>query len=300
MHARRAVGSYIGGDVELLHTGSISVGVALELLAKAVLVHHAPGLLAGRPDVNSLLTLLGRADRAVVPTLEISTIDARAALKAVKHLLPATPWLENQSQHALIVRNAALHLGLVDLARLREAIAQQATIAAFWLNELEIEPAKYWSEQLETVTAIVDMAATATQRVVKAKIEAARVAYEKSYGHLDPATKEVLLAWAQARPIWSSDHDEPATCPACGAEGWLSCSVERGETEFDTDEDGTTAWTDRTAYPDAFRCSVCKLELEGNELDGFSFPDAISLDPEPADPADLYDYDEDGDALYGR
>lgn len=299
-HAREAVRLFVSDELESLLQAAASTGSAVELLSKAYIASVDPILLAERGDRDSLLLLTGRSSYSDILATDIRSLGASDALKLAKYLKKDLPW-NAQEQLALKARNAALHMALVDRRELHNATVSMAKIVDSLLAVLELNRNDFWGEAaIGVVTELFDEAKTETSRVVAGKRAVATRYLASLVSGLDASARAVVLASLSGRHISSTDHEEPQECPVCHQQGWLLCGVDRGPVEYDYDEDGPpSAWVERTAYPFGFECAVCRLELEGDELQELDFPAEIELEPD-TEPFETYDYEPDEDMYRGR
>lgn len=261
---------------------AMSVGTASELLLKTLVHHTAPSLLADRGDRDSLLLLAGATSPPVDP-LRFRSISAIEAHRLVKHLHPALP-VDVRQPETLVSRNAAAHLGIVEPAQLRRAVAQHTILVQGVLPLLDLDEAPFWGVNLmPSVTAIIDDARSETARIVASKLVSARSAIRTKLLGLPEVAQLAYLAALSGTQRTYTDHEEAQQCPACDQQGWLLCTLERGPIEREFGALGA-AWRERTAYPFAFECNVCDLQLEDEELyEVPSFPVEIALEPEEVD-----------------
>lgn len=294
-HSRLAVAEFVSEDYFDLMRAAISVGTAAELLAKTYLARNAPALLADRGDRDSLLMLQDLPAGTHGP-LGFRSVTALEALKLVKHLVPNLP-LTPSDVNPLEARNAAAHMGFVDVHHLRDAVVQYCRLAAVMLDALELATEPFWGPDLAaTAASLVEEAKTEAARMVAAKLAAARVRVAARVAGLDGQARAAVLAALSGVQLTSADHDEPSTCPACEQRGRLLCIVERGPVEFEVDG----AIVQRSAIPVEFECAVCELHLEGDELDEVaSFPEYFQLDPD-TDPPEAEGWEPDEDWMRGR
>lgn len=295
-HGRLAVRLHVGADPDDLLQAAASAGTCVELLAKATLTQVTYSFLADKGDRDSILILSGHSTLADRPVTDVRTIPASAALAACKHLHKKLPWNPNDNW-ALDARNAALHMALVDTRQLRRAVVQMAQIASFLCAEMEWPTENFWGPAATHVVDLLDEAKTELERMVSAKVAAAKAQLEQLVGPLDASTRALVLASLSGRPTYSSDYDQRHECPICSQVGWLYCAVERGPVEFDMDEDDAHPFVLQTAYPLGFACPVCELHVEGEELACFEFPSEIELEPD-WEPFEAFEPDE--DILRGR
>jgi hypothetical protein len=194
---------------------------------------------------------------------------------------------ESAALRALGVRNAALHLALVDRNELRVAVADCVRIVDQLLVGIGAEQASFWGGHFDLATQLMSEQQAEVAHIVAAKIEAAREQLAKITASLPPELAAAVLAH-RSRCLTSSDHEEPVTCPVCGQEAWLICGIEKGSPEpVRPDEESWVVSV--TAWPFAVECSVCGLGLEDRELGQFEFPDYLELEPEEARPPWSYE-----------
>jgi len=207
-------------------------------------------------------------------------------------------------EHALQVRNAAVHLAIVDATELRSAVKIMCrTVDDMVRSYGPGDRNTFWGETaLPLVSQLLDEAASEVKQEVAAKVAAAGARLARMISGLAPEMAEALLRLQSgAAPRTSAEHVESAECPVCHQQGWLLCSVDRGAVEWEVDEDGvpSRARVDLTAWPEAFECPVCKLDLEFLELAEFDFPMEISLEGD-SDPFEVYEWEPDEDEFRGR
>ncbi len=294
-HARRALGSYTSDDREVVELAALAVGMAIELLAKVVLFRVSPLLIASQhADLDTKFHLAGRPELASTPLSAIQTLSADQALTMAKRLIPSLRWGRDDERVILKVRNAAAHLAWIDQAELERAILIMVRVSEDLLPESGMNRADFWGENLISAADVhLDEAAAEVARRTDAKIAGAREFLAHLTIGLSDAEKPALFAALSARRLDLVDHDEPHNCPACGNKGWLACTVERGDLEWDYDGHDPYPSVSRTAYPYAFYCLVCNLSIDDqDELTHLHLADEIELDPDD-DPWEAHEPDED-------
>lgn len=302
VHARRAVSLFTSQQDAELNLAAIGCGCAVEQLAKGFLAAINPLLVAAeRPDLDTLLRLTGRGDLAKQghSATGVQTISGAGALGLVKRYLPVLRYNASNDQMVFRVRNAALHLGLVDREELRRAVNIMMRIVEDLRESCALPREEFWGEHLiASIDTLLDDAVADVARVVAAKTAAASTYLANLLAGLDEVQQRALLAAVSGRQLAWGEHDEERPCPVCAQTGWLTCGVERGqiEIEWEHDGDGGTALVStaaRTAWPDGFDCSTCRLHLEGSdELRMFGMDDEIELEPD-FDTDEGYEPDED-------
>lgn len=273
---------FVSHDHDECLQAAIHVGCAVELLAKAYLASVEQTLLADRGERESVLFLAnkGHLVSATGPT-DIRTISAFDALSTAKLLHPTLPCTLPADRIVLKVRNAAAHMALVEMEELRRAIVVMCRIVEGLLVPLELEREEFWSmHALPVVNDMLDQAKTEVRRLVAAKEAAARRRLATLTQGLDVTGTALVLSSLSGRRGGYADHQEPQTCPACGQQGWLLCTVV-DVVNGDVVDGEECSWTIRTAYPDVFECPVCELDLREEELLEKDFPTAIEIEHEP-------------------
>lgn len=302
-HARRALTQFLSGDDDELLDAAASTGTALELMAKALLASIESGLLADRGDPDSVLRFADKGHLAHSPPSRTRTRSASEVLGLVRRLRPAFRWAQGD-ERALQVRNAAVHLGIVDATELRSAVKIMCRAVDDMVRSYgEGDRTAFWGDTaLPLADQLLDEAASEVKQEVAAKVAAAGARLARMISGLSPESAEVLLRLQSGSPPrTSAEHIESAACPVCHQQGWLLCTVDRGAVEWEVDEDGVPsgATVDLTAWPEAFECPVCRLDLDFPELAEFDFPMEISLEGD-SDPFEVYEWEPDEDEFRGR
>lgn len=283
-NAIRALTDFVSDERLTLLQAAIATGTAVELAAKAALVRIEPTLLCERSHVDSLLHLSGKGDQATLPATGLRTLGGLDAFRLCKRLMKEgmAGVGEPAAQRALAVRNAALHLALVDRAELRAAVGDSVRIVDKLVIGIGADRRSFWRVRITHVDYLIAEQQAETELIVTAKVEKAREQLASLKAMLSPELAAAVLA-QRSKCLTSSEHEEAVTCPVCDQEAWLICGVERGAPEPDgSDEEWWSV--SLTAWPFAFECTVCGLSLEDNELGSFEFPDHIDLEPESVPP----------------
>jgi hypothetical protein len=277
-NAARALSKYVSNDRLVMLQAAVAGGTAVEHAAKAVLVQIAPPLICDRSHADSLLHLSGKGEMAGDPALDIKTISGLEAVRLCKRLLKQVSGISEKSvERALRVRHAALHAALVHRDELRTATVDSIRIVDQLATSIGIDRNSFWKDHLGLVDQIINEHQVQVAGIVKAKVEAAKSRISKITASLSPDLASAVLGQL-SRHLSYTDHEEPLVCPVCSQEAWLLCGVDKEKPEQDGDDEEW--WVVRqTAWPFAFECSVCGLELDHNELIEFNFPDGIQLEP---------------------
>lgn len=292
-HARQSIRTFSSNDLNDLLQAATAAGTGVELLAKAYLASIDVALLAEKGDRDTVLLLGGHSALTESEPLAMKTIGALEALKIAKQLHKDLP-LTQPNPVVFRVRNAACHMALVRSDSLRAAVVQMCRIVESLLLALDVDRRSFWGiHEIPAVDALLDEAKTEIARAVAVKKAAAASRIGRMLADLSELAREAVLAALSGRKMSSTEHEEPQECPVCEQQGWLLCSMELGWVRKEIDEDGhvIAILVDRTAYPFAFECPVCELDVEEDELLEFNFPRQIELEPEDA--IDVYEPDED-------
>jgi hypothetical protein len=272
-------------------------GVALEHLLKAYLCSHHPALIVEAKDNNSgfqsLLHAVGLGDQATLPITRTKTIGLRDAFTRTRQLLKGKITVTD-GEFALIfaARNGVAHMGIHDTGRERAILTTCVRIATPVLDALSAPPPNYWGQYKSLVGRLVNEHVTVVQARTEAKIDQAKLTFSQRFsGEPSPQREAVIVALSAASslsPI-GSDYDKQVDCPACEGKGWLHGKTTVEWFNRGGEDDPDTAVV--TFYPDAFDCSVCGLNLKGDELEEADLPQQEYLLDE--DPDDHLGIDED-------
>lgn len=278
-NANRTLVMFVSDDRMLMLQAAVAAGTAVELASKAALVSIEPALLCERSHVDSLLHLSGNGGMAETPATELRTLGGLDAFRLCKRLMKCAAGIsEASARRALNVRNAALHLALVNRQELRAAVADSIRIVDQLVVGIGAERDSFWKSHVELVDKLIVEQQAQVAHIIAAKVQAAREQLARITAALTPEVAAAVLA-QRSRCLSSSDHEEPVDCPVCGQEAWLICGVEEDEPQCDAPEEGWW-FVHSTAWPFAFECSVCGLSLDDSELGEFEFPEYVDLEPE--------------------
>lgn len=293
-NAQRALRDFVSDERLALLQAAVAAGTAVELIAKAALVQVEPTLLCDNTDPDNLLRLAGKGDRSDLAPTRVKTIGGMKAMRLCKRLVKGITVGDKELEVVLEVRNAALHLALVNRDELRAAVATMARVVDEVLVGMEADRESFWGPQLSVADGLVAEGRAEIASLVAAKVSAARQRLEAITAQLSPEVAAAVLAqraWCRL----SSDHEEPVECPVCKREAWLICGVEKGEPELMGADDDSDWMVPVSAWPFAFECAVCGLSLDDRELGQFHFPDSIELEPETVRPPWSYEPEEQWD-----
>jgi hypothetical protein len=236
-----------------------------------------PALLADKGcDIDTLLHLVGRRDLATRSHYAIRTVSAIDACKRVRYLLPGFRYNEQTDNLLFVVRNGASHLGLA--GDIRQALRIMVRLTDAILEGLECSRSLFWGNRQAIVDTLRDESIDEAQTILSIKYEAARLNLLARLQGFSAAEEAAFKAIVAKGSHSTSDHEENYECPVCKSPGWLICRREYDSVESNLDpDDYEYVYTEPRAYPIAFECNVCGLELEWEEVQAAGMPNEIEL-----------------------
>lgn len=279
-HARNALRHWTDDDLDEALTAAVSAGCAVELLAKACLAKVSPALLLERADVESVLHLSGRGNLSQASPTIVKTVGATGALTSLKKLLPTLPYSARNDEVLFRVRNAAIHMALLDKDELAQAIKSMVRLCDRMVALSHWTPEGFWGRTLVAAAiAVADEEASEVKARVAAKTAAATMRWEELQRDIPVAIRSTYLrALRTGGPNTTIEHEQRQDCPICGESGWVSCAIQEDVRELDMPEGSLTEVVARTAWPQIFECHVCGLRIEDRELSEFEdLPQWIDL-----------------------
>ncbi len=266
----------------------LAVEAALKFsLAKVNLVRLADTT-RGRGASGVLLALSARES---IPVSELRTVNGMAAYEifsAVHSGHKRLP-LRKDVEQVLNVRNAAIHMGLVDPAELR-ASARSAVLVIerilFELEDHDEEAEEFWNEDLvELVYELADQKSSEIAVSLAAKRAAAFNRLAQLRQTAGEGWEIVRGAIVATHPQWDGVQFKGHPCPVCNAEGVLTREVTRSNLDFtgaSYPNEQPSGY--RYAYPESFECFVCGLALDQEEIDvERAFEEVLEEEVEPSD-----------------
>ncbi|MFE5239941.1 MULTISPECIES: hypothetical protein [unclassified Streptomyces] len=237
-------------------------GVATEHLLKAFLAKIHPSLIVDGKDFNSMLYAAGRGSLLQVRGSQVKTIQlgeayerAQKILKGKIPLRPKGPWPLADA------RNGVAHSGYHDRAEVVAVFTSCIKVIDPLLAELGIGP-EYWGQHKELHDKLLIEGIEAARVRSERKLSRARRIFQQRYGHISDTDLHYIVATSIGLTApWNVRHAHTAPCPACSLQGLLTGS-------FSIDEERQTV----VLSPESFRCSVCELHLELEELDMLRIP----------------------------
>lgn len=253
--------------------------LSLEHLGKALLAKRDPVLLLqlGNGHESSLLLLAGHGrpgDRSKLRTIGLSQVLSRVAM-----LIGEPPTTKADVAWVVEQRNGAMHVGEASQETSLKTLATVLRLTQWMLEDLAISTTEFFGEGASLAGSLLDQRATAMQRSVTKRMQAAKAQFERLVSVVTDADDRARLVASLEERVperpWDFDepiHAHPQVCPSCGSSGRLSGPVDLDvDGEAEPDGDGGVsynAWVVIEFKPDEFDCGVCSLALRGkDELD---------------------------------
>jgi len=237
-------------------------GVATEHLLKALLARIHPSLIVDGKDLPSLLYAAGQGELLQVRGSQVKTIQLGEAYERARSLLPNIPPRPKGRWPLADARNGVAHSGYHDRDEVIEVFVSCIKVIDPLLAELGIDD-DYWGPHKGMRNKLLQEEGEAARVRLEQKLARARRIFSERYGHIAEKHWEVFLA-VLAPVVASGDYGDYArlvACPACPAEGHLI------GLSFVDEERGTVVLT-----PHIFRCRICELRVEKDELDLLASP----------------------------
>lgn len=276
-----------GGQRELSRV-PLDASIATELMTKAFLAaHNIALLLPERGNEDTLLQLTGFGPESSA-LHEVQTVGLAQALTRVKRILSTSFTADRKI--ILNARNPVVHLGTVSDAVAVSALRSMVRLhdelgraLGDWPDELF--DLGFWGDHAETVRHLLD---DAPAGLARAKVAAAKVAYQRKFGRLEGDDRAVLARILGGRQQWATQHVQDVACPSCQATGVLAFDgIDESEPfEKPRPSSGEPArYAHQRAEVLGFDCSVCGLSLEGAMVADagmtwadFDMPDRLIID----------------------
>jgi uncharacterized protein with PIN domain len=234
---------------------ALHAGVAVERLAKAVLVKMNPLYLVEMRNGNADL-LLYFGGHLELDTSKVRTVGAGEALRRLRRMsiLPPDPQLDLLIE----LRNGTAHTTIDDQAKALLPTFSETVLIL--LTALGTTSRVFWDRWARTVIVAVDKRLDEIRRDVEIRIDQARHLFEDRFRGLPDEIKERALETPEnvVRAITISNSDSvlalisTARCPACGTNAQVQLRPESEEPV-------------ETLRAHKLACRLCKLELDGWE-----------------------------------
>jgi len=270
-HARRAVQTFQAEDGFAQLDAAAHAGSAVELTAKACIATVEPAALAkpvgsreGLDAAEHILMLRGHGHRLTDRPSGLNTIDASVALRIAAKMFDELGRTSIAARCALGVRNSALHMGTVDPREMRRAVAAMADFVRTAIPILNVETSEFWGESEDEATAdqILEDRAVELATVVEFKISSASDRLERMRIRLGESEVQALARRALRELDSKDDSGYAYRCPACENSGWVDIDV---DVDMEPDGEGGYDYWVTDSWVAGFRCTVCGLDLDGEE-----------------------------------
>jgi hypothetical protein len=231
--------------------------LCLEMLARAVVAHVSPALLADSKDWSNLRFSLG-IQASAIPTLSAKSIATADVIKRVEVLFPAfTKEMANFCALHFQRRNGELHSGALPFDDLDTAtwLPMYYACCATMFDTINAAMAQVFGvEEAATATTLIQGLQDDTAKAVQGTIHAHKGAWEK----LEASEKAKLAK--QAETLASRAKGHRVTCPACQSTALIQGAPAGAETA--TLEDGVIV-VRQPMLPSHFDCKACGLAIKG-------------------------------------
>ncbi|BDM70138.1 hypothetical protein HEK616_36250 [Streptomyces nigrescens] len=289
--AQRAIDDHGRGEYDEF---ALHAGVAVERLAKAVLISKNPIYIAEIRNADMLLYLGGHLQMDEEKVRTVGAKDAIARLRKIR-VLQTDPQLDLLIE----MRNGAAHASTAS-SQAKGMISSLARTIETLLGDLDKPLDTFWERWTEPVKAAVDEREDQELRDMQLRITQARHRFDDRFTGLPKGVKEralreypahVQTAWGIAVPL---RDDAPglmavADCPACSS---LALTTLQATAQSDTTLVMST---------DGLSCELCSLKLSGVEevqacgvqsrwLPGTAVPASVAI--ESGTPPGQLDHDE--------
>jgi len=193
-------------------------------------------------------------------------------------LLGDLPVTKDRRERLVDVRNGAIHIGSGDESRY--VLLDCLAVVGVLLERLDVERKDFFGSHIGTVDTLLDQRKTEASRTVEVKMTRARVRLTRLEETLGKAAfKKATDVLEEQR--WSLDSNDfvaggggsDVGCPECGSKARLFGELEVHE---DVDHDVESLGDGRyetvvrpyswvSFRPETFFCTVCNLQLHGNQ-----------------------------------
>jgi hypothetical protein len=235
-------------------------------LLKAYLCSLHPALVVEAAHWPSLLHAVGHGARAGIPESRTKSIGLKLAFERVRTLLkPKMAVTDAVFELVFAARNGVAHVGAHDAEATRAVIGTCIRITAPVLAEMKIDSQHYWGDYISLVEQLAEEQINELRLTYEAKLARAKRTFGQRFGSLPFHRREEVVAAVAATELTFSDYGLQTGCPACESEAWLDGSneiIRDVDADVDTEDHGPNL----VFYPSSFRCVVCGLELDGEEL----------------------------------
>ncbi|WP_460821625.1 hypothetical protein [Nocardioides ungokensis] len=242
-----------------------NAGLALELLAKAVIFGRERGALSGAPKKYreaAVAFLEGRGHPDVWSLADVTTVNGTTAVETAYDLIGAEPPEKARVDAVFRPRNRAVHMAQADQAASLGALAETMRLGVPLLEDLRLSIIEWLQEDSgmgEIATAILKSNGSARAPIAFAKKWRASNEWLSMSERLPADVLRDLAADPRVKP----DADDPflSQCPTGGHFAWFELDAELS----DVQEDESSVEYD--LYLGYLHCPLCGLEVEYAELE---------------------------------
>lgn len=253
---------------------AVHAGAAVELMAKAILVHVDPRLLFDDRDGHHVLIDL-LVERGVASAQPHSyrgkkTVGAAKAVVLSARVCEQVRPHVGAAQQALEARNDAAHAAAIDDSRIADQVTAGIDFVLAGVDSIARDRAAFvGAEVAEQVEREVAQRNATLVSAAQRKVKRARERYEALTARLPGGGSAEVLTELANRTPHAGDVTENYDCPACGNSGWLMWDV-----EIDSEYEGPGEYSNNAYLLFlGFECFFCSLQLNHVESD------AIGINP---------------------
>jgi hypothetical protein len=272
-----ALESYFSDDSDRLLWAAVSCGLAVEATMKYALSLVNPLLLADRSASPAVMLAFAGAGSALPRYADLRTANIDAILKLVRALHPGMASV-GECDQVFGVRNAAIHMGLVDKDELELAATNMVFLVDGMLKTLNTGGFSFWFNKSSVVEKMLGNRTDLLRSRVSAKKAAARREMGRLLGRVNVEDLDNYFSLMETTnlSILTEDPGVLFRCPVCKKTGALLAGAVEADSAYD-DANGSY-FMKRTGYPVGFRCPVCQLTLDASEVGVTAgFPKRVTL-----------------------
>lgn len=249
--------------------------LGVERLGKAVLWRTAPTLLVpmSRDAESALFALATKPD---LDDPRLKTIGLSGVFERLVQLFPDFPIDDKARKRIVGVRNGAMHVGTSSTSR--KVLLDSLAVCRVLLEHLGHDLREFYGEHLRSARGLMNEKRTEVgDRVAAKRAKAARdlaTLEERMGSRFDDWINDKELEAEELSPsdfgadLWGIEQD----CPECGRRGRLFGRVEvdpqieeRPPVDETTPPEAYLAGWTIELYPEAFKCCICELILNGRD-----------------------------------
>lgn len=270
---RRALGSWHDSDYGVV---ALLAPAAVELLSKAALWNVNPALLT--PSGESMENALVKFARGGDPGApDARTASLNESLRRVEALFPKFPLQPRRVKRLVSARNGSAHIGAT--SEVRHVLLDCVAVLDFLLDQLNEDRDAFYGAERETVDALAIQHQESVEAEVRMRMARARTILERRreqdgedyYTRLND--REAARMNLDADSYVSDGTSTDEECPTCARKGRLfGLADARAEVEWDVEPLGggeyehvPQGYWQALFAPEAFRCTVCDLQLKGRD-----------------------------------